>query len=66
MTLKPFPTQLFINNTFVNSTKGTTFDTINPSTEQLVAKVQQAGKEDIDLAVSAAKNAFEKGAWAEM
>jgi len=54
-------TKLFINNKWVNSVSGATFDTINPSTEAVIAKVQKAEKDDIDIAVAAAKHAFEKG-----
>lgn len=52
-----------INNKWENAAKSGTFDTINPSTEEVIAKVQSAEKEDIDRAVAAAKYAFEKGEW---
>ena len=52
------PTQLFINNEFVDAKSGTTFKTINPATEEVIAEVQAAGKEDIDDAVRAASEAF--------
>ena len=54
-----FPKQLLINNKFVNSVKGDTFATIDPSTGKEICQVARAGKEDVDLAVSAAKTAFE-------
>lgn len=50
--------QLFINNEWHKSKSGKTFATINPSTEQTIAEVQAAGKEDIDIAVHAARHAF--------
>lgn len=50
--------QLFINNEWHKSKSGKTFATINPSTEQTIAEVQAAGKEDIDIAVQAARQAF--------
>lgn len=34
-----FPNQLFINNNFVDSESGDTFDSINPSDESLICKV---------------------------
>ncbi|GAC1653262.1 MAG: aldehyde dehydrogenase [Acidobacteriaceae bacterium] len=43
---------------------GTTFDTFNPATGEVLARVAEAGPEDIDQAVSAARRAFE-GAWAK-
>lgn len=45
-------TRLFINNEFVNSVAGKTFETVNPATEEVVCSVQEAGPEDVDKAVS--------------
>ena len=45
-------TRLFINNEFVNSVSGKTFQTVNPATEEVICSVQEADKEDVDLAVS--------------
>ena len=39
-------TQLFINNEFVDAVSGKTFDTVNPATEEVIAKVAE-GKEKI-------------------
>ena len=44
-------TRLFINNEFVNSVSGKTFDTVNPATEEVICAVQEADKEDVDIAV---------------
>uniref|UniRef100_A0A6G1SAT3 Retinal dehydrogenase 1 n=1 Tax=Aceria tosichella TaxID=561515 RepID=A0A6G1SAT3_9ACAR len=52
-------TQLFINNEFVNSADGKTFQTMNPTTEEVLAVVQEGGTKDIDRAVQAAKKAFQ-------
>jgi acyl-CoA reductase-like NAD-dependent aldehyde dehydrogenase len=40
-----------------------TFETIDPSTGQTLALVGRAQKEDADLAVRAARNAFDEGEW---
>lgn len=56
-------TQLFIDGKFVPSVSGKTFDTINPSTEQKITSVSDAQPEDIDLAVNAARKAFDSGPW---
>jgi len=56
------PTGLFINNEFVKGVDGKTFETINPSTEEVICSVQEATEKDVDLAVSAARKAFE-GVW---
>ncbi|KAG8791395.1 aldehyde dehydrogenase (NAD(P)(+)) ald5 [Ceratobasidium sp. 428] len=52
------PTGLFINNQFVPSVTGDTIETINPSTEEVICTVQAASAKDIDLAVKAARDAF--------
>lgn len=45
---------------------GKTLDSINPSDETLLCKVQSASVRDVDLAVKAAKRAFEKGEWSKI
>lgn len=63
-----FPNQLFINNKFVDSVKpNNTLDSINPTTEEVICKVQVATKEDVDKAVKAAKLAFDQNSeWRRM
>eukprot|EP00406_Dinophysis_acuminata_P084232 CAMPEP_0179245680 /NCGR_PEP_ID=MMETSP0797-20121207/18700_1 /TAXON_ID=47934 /ORGANISM="Dinophysis acuminata, Strain DAEP01" /LENGTH=511 /DNA_ID=CAMNT_0020953239 /DNA_START=89 /DNA_END=1620 /DNA_ORIENTATION=+ len=62
----PFETRLFINNEFVNAKQGKTFPTVNPATEEVITEVQRATSEDVDVAVAAAKAAFEEGSpWRE-
>ncbi|CAG2180662.1 unnamed protein product, partial [Oppiella nova] len=51
---------VFINNSWVDSVSGKTFETINPATGQVIAKVQEGDKQDIDKAVQAARNAFKR------
>lgn len=58
---------LFIDNEWRKSISGKTFNTINPSTGDCIAEVQEAGCEDVDAAVSAAKKAFKLGStWRTM
>ncbi|KIX06712.1 uncharacterized protein Z518_04688 [Rhinocladiella mackenziei CBS 650.93] len=57
-------TRLFINNEFVDSRSGKMFPVINPATEEVTAKVQEAGDADVELAVQAAEAAFP--AWSEL
>jgi aldehyde dehydrogenase (NAD+) len=65
--LKPkIITDLYINSQFVKAKSGRTFETINPSTNQVIAKMQEADKEDVDLAVKAARKAFDEGPWRKM
>jgi coniferyl-aldehyde dehydrogenase len=59
-------TKLFINGDFVDSVSGRTFDTINPSTGEIITSVSEGDKEDIDLAVKAARHAFDHGPWPRM
>lgn len=50
---------LFINGEFVAPKSGKYFDTINPANEKVLAKVAEANEEDVDLAVKAARKAYE-------
>ncbi|HYR45352.1 MAG TPA: aldehyde dehydrogenase family protein [Thermoanaerobaculia bacterium] len=59
-------TDLFINGEFVPSVSGKRFATTNPATGERLAEVAEAGKEDLDRAVAAARTAFESGPWAAM
>jgi aldehyde dehydrogenase (NAD+) len=56
---------LFIDGNFVDPTDGETFTTINPANEETLAAVVAAGPHDIDLAVAAARRAYE-GVWGRM
>jgi aldehyde dehydrogenase (NAD+) len=56
------PTGLFINNEFVKGVDGKTFEVINPSTEDVICSVHEATEKDVDIAVAAARKAFE-GDW---
>jgi len=53
-------TQIFINNKFVDSKSGKTFEVFNPSTGKVLAKVSEGDAADIDAAVEAAHNAYHK------
>ncbi|KAL4096973.1 hypothetical protein QTP88_021831 [Uroleucon formosanum] len=59
--------QIFINNNFVNSVSGKTFPTINPANKKKIIDVAEADKDDVDLAVNAAKIAFKpESEWRKM
>jgi len=67
--IKPQPTaprKLFIGGQWRDSASGKTFDTINPATGEVLAQVAEADAEDIELAVQAARRAYEEGPWARM
>src|SRR5436305_13472961 len=61
-----FETRAFIGGKFVDAQSGKTFETINPATGQVLARVAEGDAADIDLAVAAARRAFEKGSWSKM
>jgi len=66
-TLAPVkPAKLIIDGAAVDSASGRTFATTNPATEQIITQVAEAGPEDIDRAVRAARKAFEGGPWPRM
>jgi malonate-semialdehyde dehydrogenase (acetylating)/methylmalonate-semialdehyde dehydrogenase len=50
----------FINGQFVNSSSDNSLDVISPLNGELLSKVNMSNSKDLDEAVSAAKNAFEK------
>lgn len=53
------PTGLFINNEFVASADGKKFAVENPSKEEHIVDLYEAGEEDVNKAVDAAEKAFE-------
>jgi len=56
---------LFINGKFVAPKSGKMFKTVNPATEEVLAKIAYAELADVNLAVTAARNAFTK-TWSKM
>ncbi|WP_175073345.1 aldehyde dehydrogenase family protein [Terribacillus sp. AE2B 122] len=58
--------KLYINGEFVASATEKTFDSYNPATGEVLATVYEAGAEDIDRAVKAARLAFDEGPWSTM
>ncbi len=61
-TLDPLPRLLLIDGKWVPSISGRSFETRNPATGDLLARVSEGGDADIDLAVAAARRAF-VGPW---
>jgi aminomuconate-semialdehyde/2-hydroxymuconate-6-semialdehyde dehydrogenase len=57
--------RLFIDGEFVDALSGKTFDDISPVDGRVVAEVAEAGAEDVDLAVRAARRALD-GPWGRM
>src|SRR6266705_3544346 len=63
--LKGQPKKLFIGGRWVDAADGKTFETRDPSTGEVLARVAEAGAEDVDRAVAAARKSFERGTWRE-
>ena len=58
-----FYTDAFIDGQFVKSISGDTFATENPATGKELAQIAKCEAADLDVAVAAAKRAFEEGVW---
>jgi aldehyde dehydrogenase (NAD+) len=57
---------LFIGGKWQDSVSGKTFPTVNPATGEVICHVAEADKADVDLAVRAARKAFNEGPWPRM
>lgn len=56
------PGRLHIGGEWIESASGSTFETVSPATGEVIAEVAEGGAPDIELAVEAARRAFE-GPW---
>ena len=59
-------TKLLIDGQWRDAASGKTFETVHPATEEVIARVAEGDKADIDLAVNAARKAFDSGPWRKM
>lgn len=55
--------RMYIDGEWVGSTSGEDREVLDPSTEQVLARVPRAGREDARAAVDAARDAFDRGPW---
>jgi phenylacetaldehyde dehydrogenase len=60
------PRKMLINSKWVDAVSGKTFPTYDPSTGEVLAQVAEGDRADIDLAVKAARKAFDEGPWRKM
>jgi phenylacetaldehyde dehydrogenase len=58
--------KLLIGGQWLESSNGATFPTVDPATEQEICEVAHGSADDVDLAVEAARSAFEGGPWPAM
>ncbi|HVG52343.1 MAG TPA: aldehyde dehydrogenase family protein [Xanthobacteraceae bacterium] len=60
------PTGLLIGGEWGGASRGRSFATLNPATEDVITEVSEATASDIDAAVTAARQALERGPWPAM
>jgi len=60
------PEKLFIGGQWVEPKAGGKIEVVSPHTEQVCAVVAEAGEADMDAAVAAAREAFDRGPWPKM
>ncbi|MDY6946556.1 MAG: aldehyde dehydrogenase family protein [Pseudomonadota bacterium] len=60
------PQRMFIGGRFVEAGAGRTFPVIDPSSGLEVAQVPEGDARDIDIAVAAARRAFDGGPWRQL
>src|ERR1700683_2044391 len=58
--------KMLINGKWVDAASGKTFATYNPATGEVLARVAEGDREDIDRAVKSARAAFEIGRWSQL
>ena len=69
--MEPHPTgvnayKMFIDGAWVDAVSGKSFDSLDPYTGQAWARMPEAGQEDVDRAVHAARKAFDASPWKGM
>ncbi|MGI9254980.1 MAG: aldehyde dehydrogenase family protein, partial [Thermomicrobiales bacterium] len=57
---------LLIDGKSVPAVSGETFETVSPTNNRTIGIIPKAGIEDVDLAVAAARKAFDEGPWPRM
>src|SRR5215469_10236275 len=60
------PDRFFIGGSWATPSTGAKIDVVNSATEELFVRVAEAQKSDIDRAVAAARQAFDRGPWPRM
>jgi 4-guanidinobutyraldehyde dehydrogenase/NAD-dependent aldehyde dehydrogenase len=60
-----FPSKIFIDGIYKESTSGKSFNNISPIDGELINTISFAQKEDVDIAVKISRKIFEKGSWSK-
>jgi betaine-aldehyde dehydrogenase len=58
--------ELYIDGKWVKPVRGETRDVINPATEEVIQTISAATAEDVDVAVKAARRAFDHDGWPKL
>lgn len=58
-------TRLFINGFYCDAADRSTFETVDPGAQQTLANVARGKKTDVDRAVQAARDVFDRGDWSQ-
>lgn len=56
--------RMLIDGELVASCNGSVFETVNPATEEVLGVVADAGADELDRAIGAARRVVDDGAWA--
>jgi len=62
----PLPCNAVIDGKARPAADGKTFDTVNPATGQVIARIASCGKAEVDHAVQKARDAFNAGVWSRL
>ena len=57
---------IFIDGKWCQSASGKSFETVDPSTNEVICRVAEGDAADVELAVAAARRAFDSGPWSRM
>jgi acyl-CoA reductase-like NAD-dependent aldehyde dehydrogenase len=57
---------MFIDGTWVTPSGGASFPIVNPNTNATIGRIAQAGAEEVNCAVNAARRAFDEGPWGSL
>jgi aldehyde dehydrogenase (NAD+) len=55
--------RMYVDGAWCNAASGATYDLPNPATEEVVARVPNAARADVERAVASARRAFDDGPW---
>src|SRR6202167_2211751 len=60
------PKLLLIGGKWIPAKSGKTFETVNPSNEEVLSLIAEGDKADVDEAVKVARKAYERGKWSQI